>query len=633
MAAAGGLTGLALLDIFLRRSLEHADKFLYAFIPYFYPEAEKELFHGAYPVWKLFLPIPSLSGAWSAGLVITHLVEMRIGVAATWYLFNVLLLVGSFVIAWLAFESLSFAFTFAICMAFGTHFYHTYTVTGGMASPLIALALELLLLCSYKLVVSDRHRRLWTAGFAVSIVASALSYEGWLDLAAFVVIAAPLVALLIWRSRPLAAKRTLAVAAATASIAVVYVLIKTHYGYGQVNGSESDVVFQYPSLAPAIEDVASNVVTHFYIALTNFLPPIFLSSTALFTLGADRLVALQYGYHAEYSYLVPMHYLFLWRYAAGAAVAIAAYLFVTLGIRTWREPTASRIAVIVGLAMMFMAGSTHALIKIRPMKTAPVLGYHVLVGVMGAALLIAWGVMLVWRHWRSTPLRVAVTAFVWGVIFYGALTRPIMLNHMASQVGLPGLYPNPMNSLRAMLGMPESAVGDLSGYRLMKYAPPTPATAAPAVAAAPPAPAPEASPTLGEAAAALALPTTTVDVINWDRMTGVKVTRGASDFLVEGNSAGGYQLMSPPIPVPPMRRVLAKANGSVEHGRICFGALDSSQQKWLHSPSAPESEIYFDTGAFNTVRLVFTTCGDAKTPPVFHVRTVTMGLVESLDGR
>jgi hypothetical protein len=272
-----------------------------------------------------------------------------------------------------------------------------------MASPLIALALESLLLCSYKLVVSDRHRRLWTAGFALSIVASALSYEGWLDLAAFVVVAAPLVALLIWRSRPLAAKRTLAVAAATASVAVVYVLIKTHYGYGQVNGSESDVVFQYPNWAPAIEDVASNVVTQFYIALTNFLPPVFLSSTALFTMGADRLVALQYGYHAEYSYLVPMHYLFLWRYAAGAAVAIAVYFFVTLCLRTWREPTSSRIAAIVCLAMMFMAGSTHALIKIRPMKTAPVLGYHVLVGVMGAALLISWGVMLVWRHWRSTP--------------------------------------------------------------------------------------------------------------------------------------------------------------------------------------------------------------------------------------
>ena len=634
MAAVSGLTGLALLDMFLRRSLEHADKFLYAFIPYFYPEAEKELFHGSYPLWKLFLPIPSLSGAWSASLVVTHLTEMRIGVAPTWYLFNVLLLVGSFVIAWVAFESLAFAFTFAICMAFGTHFYHTYTITGGMASPLIAIALELLLLCSYKLIVSDRHRGVWTAAFAVSLVASALSYEGWLDLAAFVVVAAPLVAVLLWQSRPVAAKRTLAVAAATASVAIAYVLIKTRYGYGQVNGSESDVVFQYPIWAPAIEDVASNVVTHFYTALTNFLPPTFLSSTALFTLGADRLVALQYGYHAEYSYLVPMHYLFLWRYAAGAAMAVAAYIFLRLCIRSWREPTANRIVVIVCLAMMFMAGSTHALIKIRPMKTTPVLGYHVLVGVMGAAILIAWGVMLVWQHWRSTPARVAVTACVWGVIFYGALTRPIMLNHMASQVGLPGLYPNPMNSLRAMLGLSESTVGDLSGYRLMKYSAPPASPAAPSIATAPPPPpAPEASPTLGEAAAALALPTMTLDVINWDRMTGVKVTRGASDFLVEGNSAGGYQLMSPPIPVPPMKRVLAKANGRVEHGRICFGALDSSQQKWLHSPSAPESEIYFDTGAFNTVRLVFTTCADSPASPVFHVRTVTMGLLESLDGR
>jgi len=205
---------------------------------------------------------------------------------------------------------------------------------------------------------------------------------------------------------------------------------------------------------------------------------------------------------------------------------------------------------------------------------------------------------------------------------------------MASQVGLPGLYPNPMNSLRAMLGLPESTVGDLNGYRLMKYAPPSQSPSVTAVASAPPPPpAPEASPTLGEAAATLALPTTTVDVINWDRMTGVKVTRGASDFLVEGNSAGGYQLMSPPIPVPPMRRVLAKASGRVEHGRICFGALDSSQQRWLHAPSAPESEIFFDTGSLTMIRLVFTTCADSLAPPVFHVRTVTLGLLDSLDGR
>jgi hypothetical protein len=637
VAAAVGLTALALLDVFLRRTLEHSDKFLYAFIPYFYPEAEKVLFHGSYPVWKLLLPIPSMSGAWSASLIITHVVEMRIGVAPTWYLFNVLLLVGSFAAAWMAFESLAFAFTFAIAMAFGTHFYHTYTISGGMASPLIALALECLMLCSYKVIVADRHRRWWIAGFAASLVAAALSYEGWLDFVAFAVVGSLILAVLLARRNPVAVRRMLGVTGAIVAVAVIYVLIKTRFGYGQVQGSESDVVFQYPYWAPAIEDVASNVLTHLYIALTNFLPPVFLSSSALFSLGADRLVALQYGYHADYSYLVPMHYLFLWRYAAGAAAVITAYVFVTLCVRVRREPTANRIAALVGVAMMIMAGSTHTLIKIRPMKTTPVLGYHVLVGVTGAAILIAWGVMVLWRNRRvGAASKVAVTACVWGVIFYGSLARPIMLNHMAAEVGLPGLYPNPMNSLRVMLGLPESTVGDLSGYRLMKYSPPAPSsTPAPStVADAAPPPLPRtaaASPTLGEAAGVTALPTRMMDVINWDRLNGVKVTRGASDYLVESNSSGGYQLMSPPITVPPMKRVLGKASGRVERGRICFGVLDGSQQTWLHAPSAPESEIFFDTGAFTAVRLVFTTCADSPAPPVFHVSAVTLGVLEPLD--
>ena len=77
LAVAAGLVVLVLLDIFLRRSLEHADQHLYAFLPYFYPEAEKLLFHGQVPIWRLFLPLPELTGAWSASLVITHLVEMR----------------------------------------------------------------------------------------------------------------------------------------------------------------------------------------------------------------------------------------------------------------------------------------------------------------------------------------------------------------------------------------------------------------------------------------------------------------------------------------------------------------------------------------------------------------------------
>ena len=646
---AAGLIALVALEIFLRRSLEHADQHLYAFLPYFYPAGEKLLFHGQVPLWRLFLPLPEFSGAWAGSLIVTHLVEMRIGVANTWYLFNCLMLVGSFVAALLVVDSLAFAFTFAIAMGFGTQFIHAYTVTGGMASPLVTLVWEALLVCSYRVVVAETHRAAWKTAFAVSALVAALTYEGWLDVAAFIIVAAPVFAVLAAGRAPAVRRRLIGVAIAMLALSLVYVYLKTSFGNGQTAGSESDVVFNYHLWAPAIEDVVSNIITQLYISVTNFLPAIFLSSTALFTLGADKLVELQAGYHEPYAYLVPMHYVFLWRYAAGAVALACAYLVVVLGIRTWREPARDRIAVLVSLLLMIMAGSTHALIKIRPMKTMPVLGYHVTVGVIGAAMLIAYGVMVVWRDWRGTGSRVAVTACVWGVIFYGALTRPVMLNHMAVDVGLPGLYPNPMNALRVMLGRPEDATGDLTGYRLVKYVPPSetakppapvasapalaqppaPASASPAPKAPSPSPAPAPAPvvlTLGDVAPSL--PTTVPELFAWERPADVKVSFVSGAYVVEGNASGGYQLTSPLITVPAMKQLLIKATGTVERGRICLGALDGSQQHWLHPPGAPTSEFLIDTGVNRAIRLVFAACPGNTDAPRFHVQSISYAVLQ-----
>ena len=651
---AAGLVALVALEIFLRRSLEHADQHLYAFLPYFYPAGEKLLFHGQFPLWRLFLPLPELSGAWAGSLIVTHLVEMRIGVANTWYLFNSLMLVGSFVAALLVFDSLAFAFTFAIAMGFGTQFIHAYTVTGGMASPLVTLVFEALLVCSYRVVVAERRRTAWKAAFAVSLFIAALTYEGWLDVAAFVIVAGPVFAVIAAGRAPAVRRRLLGVTVTMLSVALVYVYLKTHLGNGQTAGSESDVVFNYHLWAPTIEDVVSNIITQLYISVTNFLPAVFLSSTALFTLGADKLVELQAGYHEPYAYLVPMHYVFLWRYAAGAVALACAYLVVVLGIRTWREPARDRVTVLASLLLMIMAGSTHALVKIRPMKTMPVLGYHVTVGVIGAALLIAYAVMVVWRDWRGTGSRVALTACVWGVIFYGALTRPIMLNHMAVDVGLPGLYPNPMNALRVMLGRPEDNTGDLNGYRLVKYVPPSetpkpvadartspvssiaspaPAPAAQAVPASPapkaPAPTTAAAPavlTLG--AVAPSLPTAVPELFAWEKPADVKVSFVDGAYAVEGNAAGGYQLTSPLIAVPAMKQLLIKATGTIERGRICLGALDGSQQKWLHPPGAPASEFLIDTGVNRAIRLVFAACPGNTDAARFHVQSISYAVLQ-----
>jgi hypothetical protein len=610
--ALGGLPVLVYAEIFLRRNLEHADKYLFSFLQFYYGTALADVF--SRPWWQLMLPIREFTGAWSCAAVITHLVETRIGIPGTWYLFNALLVVVSFLSSWIVFESFAFSYTFAICMGFGTQFVHTYAVSGGMASPLIACVFELLLACAYRFVVAERHARWWAAGFAISLVTCALSYEGWLDLAVVVAVAALLFAIVAAHQRaPIQSRRLLAVFASVAFVAVLYVVVKTRLGYGQVAGSESDVVFNYRQWSPLIEDLASNVVTHLYMSVTNFLPPMLTSSTALYEIGADGLVALQNGYHAPYSYLVPMHYLFLWRFAAGAVALGLAMLLVRLIVRTWRQPSADRVTVITGLLMMWLAGSTHALVKIRPMKVTPVMSYHVLVGVIGAALLISYAMLIVWRDWRSGVARIAATAIVWGVLFYGALARPLMLSHLAAQSGLGGgLYPDPMASLLEMFGRSRAPKGGREVYQLMKRPPGIrdDALTPPLMAGLPP------------------LPMTAPDLSQWTRMKGVSVSQTSEGHAVTGNDVGGYQLMSPSVPVPAHHRLLARASGTLDRGKVCLGILDKRQQ-WLVAPQFGTQELSADTGANDAVSFVFSTCapeGDVVAPQ-FHVISVSFAIV------
>jgi hypothetical protein len=310
---------------------------------------------------------------------------------------------------------------------------------------------------------------------------------------------------------------------------------------------------------------------------------------------------------------------------------IVGYFLVKAVVRAWRQPSGGAIAATTCLLMIVMAGSTHAFVKIRPMKTVPVLGYHVFVGVLGVSLLISYGLMMAWRRWPSTAARVAVTAAVWIVIFYGALARPIMLNHMAAEAGLPGLYPNPMNALRVMLGRPEDPTGDLAGFQLIRNLPKAEAAAPVAPAAAPaPAPAPAvkaATPTQSLGDAIAALPESVIDLSAWDRLPDVRVTPETGGYAIDGNSMGGYQLMSPLMAVPASTSVLVRARGTTERGRICIGVFDSSQQRWLHAPATPESEFIFDTASNRAVRLVFAACPGDSTAARVHVQSMTYAML------
>ncbi len=612
LAGVAGLPVLVVAEIFLRRNLEHADRFLYSFLDYFYGPQLPAIF--ARPWWRLLLPIPELTGAWSATIIVTHLAGRYVGVADTWYLFNALLVVVSFGCAWLVFESLAFSYTFAICMGFGTHFFHTYAVAGGMGSPLIACAFEVVLACACRFVLAERRAGWWGGAFGLALVAAALSYEGWLDLAAALCLGSFLFALLTWHQRDVQrARRLFVVGVSVTAVALAYVFLKTRLGYGQVAGSESDVVFNYQQWSPLLEDFASNVITHLYMSVTNFLPPMLTSSTALYEVGPENLVGLQYGYHQAYDYLVPMHYLFLWRYAAGALAFGLGLWGVKLVARAWNRPSVDVTAGIAALLMMWLAGSTHALIKVRPMKLAPIMSYHVLVGVIGAAVLISYGALVIWRDWRSVKIRVAAIACIWAVLFYGALARPLMLSHLAAQTGLgSGLYPDPMASLLRMVGRTRATPGGMAAYQLMRR---------------PKGLADEAIFPMIDSDRP-ALPIAAPDLLTWTRGRKVDVTKDGDGYVVIGNQEGGYLLTSPAIPVPPHRRLVVHAQGRVYRGHVCLGVLDKQQRQWLLAPQPGVPERSADTGNDDAVRLVLSTCAEGDLVPAkFSVASVSYAIL------
>ena len=472
------IAGVALMiaaNYLFRRVLEHPELRLYDFVQVFHPAAEKAFHSGHYQFWRLLLPIPELSGSWTTtDLVVTDFVVHRLGPAGTWYLFNALLIAASFATSWFVFRSAVFSYTFALSMGFGTQLYHVYAVSGGIGAPLLVIYYELVLTCAYAFIFADSRRAVrWSgAALAASTALMVMAYEGWLDFLVFFCGAAVVIAPALWKRNPVALRRLTMTTIALVGIGAAYVVLKVRLGYGQASGTEADVIFNYHHVSPMIEDVVSNVLTHLYIAATNFLPPSFLSSTALYSLGAAELVTEQHGYHAPFTFLVPMHYVFLWRYAAGAIAVVVAYALVKSIRALWSHPSRTSACTSLFLLLMVVGGPTHDLVKIRPMKTVPAVGYHAILGVLGAALLIAFGLMYLERRSGSRAKTLAVTAAVWMVILYGALTRPAMLSHLAAQGGLgEGLYPDPWRAAEMRLGIPITRPGGDVPYVLERVRP------------------------------------------------------------------------------------------------------------------------------------------------------------------
>lgn len=182
VAVSAGLFCLLLANYYLRSTLEESPRYLYSFLERFYPEAIPILFE-QYSIWKLFLPLEPITGSWSTTtLILTYLVERVLTPAGVWYLYNALAILVAFGTSFVLFRSAVFSFTFAICIGFGTQFYHAYAVTGGIASYLVFSYHALLLFAVVQLVRGATPRLAWYGLFAVAVFLNVWGYEGWLEI-------------------------------------------------------------------------------------------------------------------------------------------------------------------------------------------------------------------------------------------------------------------------------------------------------------------------------------------------------------------------------------------------------------------------------------------------------------------
>ena len=593
LTLAASLAALLVGNFYLRHRLEDSHTYLFSFLEYFYAKQIPIIF-GQLPTWRLFLPLRELTGSWcTTTLLLTYKVERLLTPGGAWELYNALSILVAFGTSWLLFRSAVFSLTLAICIGFGTQFYHAYAVSGGISSYLVVMYHMLLLASAVQVVRGERPRTAWWLALAASLALNVLGYEGWLDVLVLVWVASPFVYIGLRRlERPAEARRLVWLTVVMTLVGIAYVVVKAKLGYGQTQGSESDVVFNYQSLLPVIDDFVANVFTHTYLSVSNFLPPVLVGSSAFYWLGPEALVSAQHKYHEPFTYLVIMNQVFFWRFYAGAAFAIVVYALYATAVRAWQRPSAWTMALGVFLMMILVGAPTHTLIKFRPMNSEPVMTYHVTVGVLGMSLVIAWLLTSAWQQWHNRRLAALVIGAVWATIFYGALARPPYLSHMAAQSGLGNsLYPNPMRALIGKLGGTYTVPRGLLLYRLMPYQP---------------------DDDLGRARALLAdLPLTLPPVEQWTAAgTGVSLTRlEGGGIEVAGDATQiGYQMLSPVIPVQPATRHLLRVRFEVRQGRVCAGVLTGDQQRWVVPADGTTVEYAFDSGDLNGVRVVLTNC-------------------------
>jgi len=354
----------------------------------------------------------------------------------------------AYFLSWKVFRSDILSYFLAICLGFSTHYYHAFQYSGITGFYLLQTLFILLLYFSYEFIRRKENNIRYLFALIPILLLTAIYYEGWLDFFASVWVMAIFLFFYLRSKKQTQYVRNLIILFVIFNVvAAIYIYIKfTYLEFAHASG-ESAVVFFYGKhyFWRAIEDLISNYITHLYMTLTNFLPPAFITSNSLY----------QYNEFLEQrNYLVLGHYIFFWRYAAGVITTLFFVYFIKVVKQVLKEkPFTSFFPLVLFMIMVAVNGATHTIIQFRPMKAMPVLGYHVLQGVLGFSLCIAYLFHLFELRTKNKKIVILISTFAVLVILWSSIRRPNYLWHMIEVVGLDhqGPYPNPFIVLLNMI--------------------------------------------------------------------------------------------------------------------------------------------------------------------------------------
>jgi hypothetical protein len=451
-----GLAGVLAAHLFLRIRLDRAAGVLsYVYLERSYPGVPERLF-SELPFYRLLLPLPELNGVWgTTGFLPVYLLERWTSPVASYLILSSIAIIAVWWCSWVAFRSPVFSFTLALCLAFSPFNYHVYSVSGSVVLYLTITFLAVTALYHFKLLAVDGLTLRPMVVSTIALVCLALSYEAWIVYGLHILIIAPFVYVCSRRFENAAAIKPLGfVVGQVGTVLAAYVLIRVRYPSTFRFGTEADLITNYRSVAPAIDDFVSNFVSLFYVTLSQLLPPGFGFSVTLLTsrgpMDAARVSALMGDYHQAYQFLVYPHYLYMWRYAAGAALAL---FVVGLWLAVRRAlMRGDRIAftVVIFATMVLISSPGHLLIKFRPYNAAPFLGYKVAVSVVALYALFALLVDVAATKYRDAARRrLAIVATAWAYVVVLGLTWPRVLSVLSAQTGM-GRYPDPLSALRSL---------------------------------------------------------------------------------------------------------------------------------------------------------------------------------------